>query len=364
MQRTRLAQRVVALGVAAGAAFASSLGAADKPSTSRGLADWTQAIVKAIGNAGDVGTSATSTESVVAPTPVKVLWQAKRLTSIVLGGPLLTMVLADVQGDGQVNLYVVTDRDLIAYSLDPTVHERARIALPKDEPTQRSRAPVATIVVEPPVAESASVHATSGAIVVRSSSRGRGARYEWHGGQLQEAAPVPGFPMCDGRTLELVPGRNYFGPVEAPLVSVACNRGLVSAKGTPLVATATLGIDGKLALHVAPFLAASTAGQDPSAGFDQEFPGVGAAVAIGDIDHDGWVDVISSSAAAPGDSDTVSITTTGGRVANKRVLFHRGFSGGVVAVAVGDIDGDHEDEVLCATRLPGADRVDLWQLNR
>ena len=364
MQRRSLLQRLAAVGVTAGAVVASSPSVADKPPTQRSLADWTQAIVKNIGNAGDAAATGMAPQETVAPTPVKIFWQAKRLTSIVLGGPLLAMMIADVDGDGQVDLYVVTDRDLIVYSLDPTVHERARIALPKDEPIQRSRTPVASIVIEPAIAESSTTHATPGAIIVRSSSRGRGARYEWRSGQLEEAAPVTGYPMCDGRTFELVPGRNYFGSIDAPLFGVACNLGLVSAKGTPLVANATLGIDGKLALHVAPFIAGSGVGPDSSASFDQEFSGVGAAIAIGDIDHDGWVDVITSSAAAPGDSDAVSITTTGGRPANKRVLFHRGFSGGVVAVAVGDIDGDHEDEVLCATRLPGADRVDLWQLNR
>jgi len=70
--------------------------------------------------------------------------------------------------------------------------------------------------------------------------------------------------------------------------------------------------------------------------------------------------VATTGAGAPGDPDTVTIYTIDGGVARR--VHRQPFTGGVVALAAGDADGDGADDLFAAVRLLGSNQVDLWSL--
>jgi hypothetical protein len=289
------------------------------------------------------------------PVPVAVIWKPRRLASLDLGAPLLAMAAGDLDGDGRAEVAAVTERDVVVLAARDrrALAEIARAPLPAEPPSIRPRDAVGAAVVVPATAG-------RGELWARSSTAARGARYTHDGGALREVAPVAGFPLCAGTTLELVPGRNTFagtGGLPPALLGLACRSDLVDGSGRRLTALAALDTGGALAVTTT------------TVARSQRFvlAGVGTAFAIADVDRAGPPAGVHAGAGAPGDADAVAVHTlpragTDGPLAEKPV-FRRGFSGGVAAIVAADVDGDGDLEVMAAVRLAGAQRVDLWLLN-
>jgi hypothetical protein len=292
------------------------------------------------------------------PVPIKVGWKPRRLASVNVGAPLLALAAGDLDGDRKAELYAVTETEVVAYDVGARLVERARLALPPELPAIRPRDAVATAYVDDTGARPE--------LRVRASTRARGARYGLDGKALRELGGADEFPVCAGRALALVPGRNHFGTVEAPVYNLRCRDDLVDRNGIPLVVTAELGPAGALTVAIAPRTAVATAGAAATA--EGTAPvlvsAVGSAFEVADVDRDGTVDLIAAGAGAPGDRDAIKVLPmTGTDPAATKPMFRKGFTGGVVAIAVADVDGDGADEVIGAVRLPGSTKVDLWQLN-
>ena len=83
---------------------------------------------------------------------------------------------------------------------------------------------------------------------------------------------------------------------------------------------------------------------------------------LADLDRDGTPEVVYAGAGAPGNPDIDQGRVAGGDP--KRPRWKKPFTaGGVVGIAVGDLDGDRVAEVIAAVRLVGATRIDLWRLD-
>jgi hypothetical protein len=288
----------------------------------------------------------------VPPVPVKVTWRPKRIASINLGTPLLALVGGDLDGDKRAELYAITERDVVVFDVGKKVTERARAALPGDIPAIRPRDQVATAYIE------------RGAVPelrVMTSSRGHGARYALEGKTLRELGQLDQFPACPGRTLALVQGRNHFGTQEAPVYGLRCRDDLVDRAGTLLSVTAELGAGGALSVTITPRLAEGAT--SIYGGAPVEVPAVGYAYEVADVDRDGIVELIAAGAGAPGDRDVIKVISIEGAAVAKKPKHRKAFTGGVVAIAVADVDADGADEVIGAVRLPGSTKVDLWKLN-
>ncbi len=285
----------------------------------------------------------------VPPVPIKVTWAPRRRASIELGAPLATLAAGDLDGDGKAELYAVSDDAIVAYDVGAAVTERARVALPLEPATPRPREAIAAAALVPATA------AAPASLAVRVASRARGASYVWRDAKLVESGAVIDFPVCADLRVALVPARNHFGTVGAPVYCVACRDDLVDATGAPLHAVATLGAGGELRVEVG----TAEPGSTPTV---TALTGVGVGFQLADLDHDGGLEVIAAGAGAPGDADAVRVVKLTAATAKKPWL-RRAFSAGVVATVVGDFDGDGDDEVWCATRLVGSTRIDLWQLS-
>jgi hypothetical protein len=198
-------------------------------------------------------------------------------------------------------------------------------------------------------------------LAVRSASRARGARYALRDGALVEAEPIADFPLCAGDARPLVRGRNHFGSAAAPVYAVVCRTDLVAKDGAPLHVTATLGAGGELTVEVRVVCRRADCAAPAPTEFVVEDVGVG--LQIADLDRDGSIEIVAGGDGAPGDADVVRVVR-GAAPSAKKPWFKRAFLSGVVAAAVGDFDGDGDEEALAATRLQGATRIDLWQLNK
>lgn len=320
------------------------------PTGPASLATWTDRVVTRL-----VAASLARVPPLVPPTPVAVAWDARRRASIDVGGPLAGVAVADLDADGRDELYLATDDALIAYDLGATPAERARVALPPELPATRPRESIAVMSVVPATAAAPTM------LAVRSGSRARGARYALRDGALVEAEPVADFPLCAGDARPLVPGRNHFGSVGAPVYAVVCRTDLVAKDGAPLHVTATLGAGGELKVEVRVVCRGADCVAPPPSEFVVDDVGVG--LQIADLDRDGSIEIVAGGDGAPGDADVIRVIRAGAPSA-KKPWFKRAFLSGVVAAAVGDFDGDGDEEALAATRLQGATRIDLWQLNK
>ncbi len=298
------------------------------------------------------------------PVPVKVGWQVRRLGAVDASAPLLALAVADADADGKADLIALTGRELLRLPITGGMMIAQRTPLPAGPPPLRPRDPVGTLV--------AGV-GSRGALVLsaRSSELAEGFVLAAQGGQLVEAGRTADFPLCTGGGAQLAPGRNYFVPgatmwpggAPAELAvgnfhTVACGRGLVDPQGWPLAVVAIAGTDGRLLVRVA-----RSCGREPGCDATPELlaiPGTGTAVAVADVDRDGYPEVIAAGPGAPGDPDQVTVYTLRGGAAKKVV--QRPFTGGVVALAAGDADGDGADEVFAASRLLGSNQVTLWAI--
>ena len=339
MTRVRVAVAVVAL-----FAFARPAAAGDgRPAGPRDPIAWWVARARA----ALAGATAARVPARTPPVPVAVEWldKPRRLAALDLGAPLLALVGSDLDRDGTAELYAITTREVVALAVaGGKIVERARTPLPVEAPAIRPRDPVATACFE---------HPGTPELRVRASTGSRGARYAWSGKHLVELGATPDFPVCTGKTLALVPGRNHFGTKDRPVYDVRCRNDLVDPSGAPLAINAELGAAGALTVSTGATSVVLEA--------------IGTAFAIADLDRDGAIEIVASGAGAPGDKDAIKVlaATPDAAAKKKPTPLHRtAFSGGVVAIVVTDIDGDGAEEVIGATRLGGTAKVDLWQLNK
>lgn len=288
------------------------------------------------------------------PTPRPVKWKARRVASLDLGAPLLSLAAADLDGDGKAELVALTERTVIV--LGPHgkgLRERARIAVPTEAPVLRPRDPVGALAV--------TAGERGAEVWARSSTSARGARYGWQGGALVELAPVAGFPLCSDRVVELAAGRNYATVDGKDVWTARCRLGEVDAVGRALVASATVGVDGTATIAID--TRCPRGGAACPAAQAMTIPNVGTAIELADVDRDGTLEVLTSGAGAPGDGDAVVVWALPAGGPGKKPAFRRAFLGGVVGLAVGDVDGDGDREAFAAVRLTGARKVDLWLLD-
>jgi len=258
-----------------------------------------------------------------------------RIGSLDLGAPLVALVAGDLDKDGRSELYAVTSREVIAYSLEHKPHELGRVAFTGDLAVPAPRDVVGTAIVD------------GDAVIAAVSGYTTPLRVHWAKKVLVAGPSAAGFALCKGEPLaQLVPGRDYFA---GQLYGARCRTDLVDPEGHALHARATLSITGRLTVKVercAPTCAPIG---------EHEYANVGVAFEIADVDRDGRPEIIVSGAGAPGDPDAVKVMTFGDD--EKKPVFRKPFTGGVAALV--DVGG----AVIAAVRLVGATRVDLWRLD-
>lgn len=288
--------------------------------------------------------------ALVPPVPLTVTWRPVRLGAIELGAALVAVRAADLDGDGAGELYAVTAREVIALGLaGGKLKELGRVPFEGQLAVLAPREPVGTAVVD------------AGALVAAASPWARELRVTWDGTTLAARAADPPFLVCPGERLALVPGRNHFGDLAAPVLGVRCRADLVAADGRPLVIRAVLTgtvltVTGEVC---APASGSRARACEPA--FTHAYKDYGAVFEIADVDRDGTPEVLVTGAGPPGEPDAVKVMSVGGD--DKKGRFRKQFTGGVAGLAVLDADADGAPEVLALVRLVGATRVDVWRLD-
>jgi VCBS repeat protein len=316
------------------------------------------------------------------PRPHKVVWRARRITSLDLGAPLLALAAGDIDGDGRAEILALTERELVALrpSGPRSLAEIARVALPAETAAIQPRDPVGAL----------SLTDASGDgildVLARTSRTRAGAAYGGLRDALVALAPLSGFPVCPGLAPELVEGRNYFdgasvaaasaaalgGPLPSRFFAARCRDDLVDPEGRRMRARTVVDTAGVAQVVLQVACRDGDGGPAcPKAGWrsagEAAIGGAGTAFELADVDADGRPELIVAADGAPGDPDAVAVytiapgaTSAAGR--NKRI-FRKGFAGGVAGIAAGDVDGDGDLDAVAAVRLVGSQRVDLWLLN-
>ncbi len=302
--------------------------------------------------------------ALVPPVAVKVRWRARRVASVDLKAPLLAMTAADVDGDGRAEVIALTTREVVVISRKGKLEVLGRGMLPRSPARMRPRHPVGVVVT---------ARTPSGdlEVIARTSEQAEGGVYRWQEAALVEVGRAQGYALGAGVSSELEAGKNYFvasqtvipAAVDAALIPsqffVALQRlDLRDPIGRPLRVLAFLATDGELRLRIDK---SCRSGDDGCASSIQRaFAHAGVAIAVADVDNDGYPEVVMSADRAPGDPDRVTVVST--RSSPGR-LFTKEFNGGVAGVAVADFDGDGDGDVVAAVRLLGSSRFDLWSLN-
>ena len=286
---------------------------------------------------------AANAPKLVPPTPIAVTWKVAKVGSIELGAPLVALAAGELDGDRRAGeLYAVTPREVVAIGFrNGRVEVLGRVAFVGERAVPEPRDVVGTAVLD------------GDAIVAAASPWANELRVAWDHKVLVARPGGPGFLACPGERLQLAPGRNYFGRAT---YNVRCRSDLVDAQGRSLHVRAELATNNKLAVTVErcePAGACSETGRF-------EYPKVGVAFEIADVDRDGTPEIIVSEASAPDAPDSVKITSLGAG----KLLFRAPFKGGVAGLVT--VDGDDADalpEVIAAVRFSGSGRVDFWRLD-
>lgn len=296
------------------------------------------------------------------PSPVPVVWRPRKLASFNFSAPLLGLEAADLDGDGGDELVALTADEVAVLDFGDKPRAVARAPLPSRPALVRSRDPVGSISVE--VGDDAAI------VVARSSEQAVGARYRFAAGTIEAVADAPGYPLCRGVSAELAQGRNFFEgatlvwsrggeppPVAKSFHAAEC-RGHVGPAGYPIETFAVVDTNRALRVvcaHRGEACAAEVLAAD-------SVTAAGVAFEIADVDRDGKLEVIATRGQAPGKRDRVRVFAVVDGV--KKMVFDHWFQGGVVALSAADINGDGSLEVIAAVRLLGANRINLWTLNR
>jgi len=308
------------------------------------------------------------------PVPVAVVWQSRRIASVDLAAPLLALAAADVDADGRAELVALTAREVIVLEagVAGTVTITARASLPPMVAIRRPRDPVGTVVVTP----ADGVRAAQ--VWAHASDRARGGRWAVIDGALEAREPIDEFPLCPGVGGQLSPGRNYLvastvawatwwaRPVMPPtLYSLACITDAVTPQGTSQAVVGVVDRAGTLTVR-----ALVACGGDTCSGADADahittVRGRGSVFALADVDNDGHLEILTTLRRPLGFGDQVSVYADDGDDSGpRRVARSRRFAGSVAGLAVGDVDGDGDRDVVAAVRLVGSNKVDLWALTR
>jgi hypothetical protein len=284
----------------------------------------------------------------VPPKKIDIKWKLAKLGSLDLGGPLVTLTGADLDGDGKGELYAVTAREVIAIGVrGKKLEELGRVAFTGEPALPMPRDVVATATVD------------GGALVASVSSFATGIRVTWKGKALAAAQGEPAFTLCPGERAQLAPGRNYFGDAAAGHYGARCRSGLVEPDGHPIRVRAQLSLANRLEVQVERCVAANI-GCQPAA--KHEYASAGIAFDVADVDRDGKPELIFTGAGAPGDPDLIKVVSLGDDD-KKRAKLRKSFSaGGVAGIAVSDLDGNGAADVVAAVRIAGSTRVDLWRI--
>jgi len=277
---------------------------------------------------------------VVPPQPVVVKWGMAKLGSFELGAPVVAVAGGDLDGDKKGELYVVTAREVVAFTLrGARLAELGRAAFSGDLAVPAPRDPVGTAVVD------------GRELVAAASPWVRELHVTLAKRALVATPGDPGMLRCAGKRAQLVPGRNSF---DDGTFALRC-RDLVDAQGLPLRASAAL-TGSKLTVE----LQRCPAGGPCAAAGSFSYNNVGSAYEVADVDRDGTPEVITSSAAAPGDADTVKVHHVG---ADKKLVYSHEFNIGVAGIAAVDLDGNGTFELIAVARHAGATVIDVWRMN-
>ena len=275
------------------------------------------------------------------PQPIAVKWGLAKLGSFELGAPVVAVAAGDLDGDKKGELYVVTAREVVAFTLrGARLAELGRAAFSGDLAVPAPRDPVGTAIVD------------GRELIAAASPWARELHVTLAKRALVAMPGDTGMLRCPGKRAQLVPGRNSF---DDGSYAQRC-RDAVDAQGTPLKLVATL-TGSKLAVD----LARCAPGAACQAAGSYSYNNVGLAYELADLDRDGTPEVIYASAAAPGDADMLKVHHLGG--GEKKPVFAHEFNIGVAGIAAVDLDGDGTLELVAVARHAGATVIDVWRLN-
>jgi hypothetical protein len=284
----------------------------------------------------------------VPPKKLDIKWKLAKLGSLDIGGPLVTLTGADLDGDGKGELYAVTAREVIAIGVrGKKLDELGRVAFSGEPALPMPRDVVGTATVD------------GGVLVASVSSFAKSMRVSWKSKALVAAQGEPGFTLCAGELAQLAPGRNYFGDATTGHYGARCRSRLVEPDGHAIRVRAQLSLANRVEIQVERCVAANV-GCQPATKY--EYSSAGIAFDIADVDRDGKPELIYTGAGAPGDPDLIKVVSLGDDE-KKRAKLRKSFTaGGVAGVAVTDLDGNGSADVAIAVRIAGSTRVDLWRI--
>lgn len=281
-----------------------------------------------------------------------------------LGAPLLALAAADLDHDGKVELIALTtDEVVVLQAKKDTLVARQRFALRSAARVPRPREPIGALVALDLDADGTSE------IIATSSEHEHGVQLAWRKGALVDAGAFEGFPLCPLPydtpvvigAMPLAPGRNVFDGRGYWLERDGASEGAAIHAFPPESVAATCASEARDDVHTGQVAADGSFSLAPYARPAlATVPGVGTAIALADLDGDHLPELAASAYRAPGDGD--QLTIYGFTDSKKPTALWKSdvLSGGIVAVAVGDTDGDGAPDVVFAARLLGATRTDVW----